>query len=47
MAKQLTLTEVGNRVPKFRLMQDLSFTLTEKDASVNSKIDLGAYVEML
>jgi hypothetical protein len=47
MAKQLTLTESGERVPKFRLMQDLSFALTKKEASVNSRINLNAYMEMI
>jgi hypothetical protein len=36
MAEQLTLTKSRQRVPKFRLTQDLSFSLTEKDALVNS-----------
>jgi hypothetical protein len=47
MAEQLTLTESGERVPKFRLTQDLSFSITEKNASVNSRIDLDAYVGMI
>jgi hypothetical protein len=47
MAEQLTLTESGARAPKFRLTQDLSFSLTEPEASVNSRIDLAAYVEMI
>jgi hypothetical protein len=47
MAKQLTLTKSGNRVPKFRLMQDLSFLLKAKEALVNSQINLDMYVKMI
>jgi hypothetical protein len=47
MAEQLTLTESGDRVPKYRLTQDLSFSLTEANVSVNSRIDMEAYPEMI
>lgn len=47
MAEQLTLAESGERVPKFRLTQDLSFSLTEPNLSVNSRIDMAAYPEMV
>jgi hypothetical protein len=47
MAEQLTLTESGDRVPKYRLTQDLSFSLTEENMSVNSRIEMEAYPEMI
>jgi hypothetical protein len=47
MAKQLTLSESGAHVPKFRLTQDLSFSLTEKKVSVNAGINMDEYAEMI
>jgi hypothetical protein len=47
MAEQLTLSESGARVPKFRLTQDLSYSLTEEKVSVNARIDIEAYPEMI
>jgi hypothetical protein len=47
MAKQLTLSESGAHVPKFRLTQDLSFSLTEKKVSVNAGIDMDEYTKMI
>ena len=47
MAEQLSLSESGKRVPKYRLTQDLSFSLTEEKISVNAQIDMDAYVEMI
>jgi hypothetical protein len=47
MAEQLTLTKSGSCIPKYRLTQDLSFSLTEANASLNSRIDMVAYPEMI
>jgi hypothetical protein len=47
MAKQTTLTELGERQVKYRLTQDLSFSLTGDRRSVNSRIDMSAYVGMI
>jgi hypothetical protein len=47
MAEQLALTESGERVPKFRLTQDLSFSLTGEKISVNDRVDMDEYVEMI
>jgi hypothetical protein len=47
MAEQLSLSETGKRVPKYRLTQDLSFSLTDGKLSVNARIDMDAYVEMI
>jgi hypothetical protein len=47
MAEQLALSETGARVPKFRLTQDLSFSLTGDKVSVNSRVDMEAYPEMI
>ncbi len=47
LAKQFSIDKDGNRVPKYRLTQDLSFSLTGDNTSVNSRIDMGSYVEMV
>jgi hypothetical protein len=47
MAEQLALTKSGERVPKFRLTQDLSFSLTGEKISVNDRVDMDEYVEMI
>jgi hypothetical protein len=47
MAEQLTLTESGERNPKYRLTQDLSYSLTKKGVSINSRIDMDQYPEMV
>jgi hypothetical protein len=47
MAAQLALTKTGKRVPKYRLTQDLSFSLTEKKVSINTQINMDAYLEMI
>jgi hypothetical protein len=47
MTVQWTLDDKGSRVPKYRLLQDLSFSLSKENASVNSRIDMGAYNEMI
>jgi hypothetical protein len=46
LATQYGLTEDGSRKVKYRLTQDLSFSLTEPDMSVNSRIDMDQYPEM-
>ena len=47
MAEQLTFLENGERVAKLRLTQDLSFSLTADNTSVNSRIDMDKYPEMV
>jgi hypothetical protein len=47
MAKQITLDDAGQRIPKYRLTQDLSFSLSQKDCSVNDRIDMDQYNEMI
>jgi hypothetical protein len=47
MAEQLTLTATGARIPKYRLTQDLSFSLTAEQVLVNSRIDMEAYPKMI
>jgi len=46
-AKQFTLTEHGERIPKDRLTQDLTFSITAEDMSVNKRIDMEQYPEMI
>jgi hypothetical protein len=46
LASQFTLAEDGSRKIKNRLTQDLSFSLTDLDVSVNARIDMERYPEM-
>ena len=47
LAKQFTLTEHGEQIPKDRLTQDLTFSITAEDVSVNKRIDMEQYPEMI
>ncbi len=47
MAKQVTLNDSGERIPKYRLTQDLSFSLSQEDCSVNDRMDMDQYNEMI
>jgi hypothetical protein len=47
MTVQWTLDDKGSRVPKYRLLQDLSFSLSKENASVNSRVNMAAYNEMI
>jgi hypothetical protein len=47
LAQQFTLTELGDRVVKYRLIQDLSFWLSQEKCSVNSRIDMTKYNKMI
>jgi hypothetical protein len=47
VVKQFLLREDGSRTLKQRLTQDLSFPLTSPNASVNNRIDIEAYTEMV
>jgi hypothetical protein len=47
LAQQFTLTELGKRIVKYRLTQDLSFSLSQEKCSVNSRIDMAKYNEMI
>ena len=47
VVKQFSLQSDGSRSLKRRLTQDLSFPLTFPSASVNKRIDMEAYVEMI
>ena len=43
LANQFTLVESGDRVPKSRLKQDLSHSITAEKISVDKRIDMGQY----
>ena len=49
MAKQWTLDDQANRVIKYRITQDLSYSETSKEPpmSINSRIDMDKYPEMV
>ena len=47
VVKQFSLQEDGSRILKRRLTQDLSFPLTFPKASVNKRINMEAYAEMI
>ena len=49
LAQQWTVNPEGKRVIKFRLTQDLSFSTNRaaKPTSVNARVDMSAYVEMI
>jgi hypothetical protein len=47
LAQQFTITKLGKRVAKYRLTQDLSFSLSQENCSVNSRIDMSQYNEMI
>jgi hypothetical protein len=47
MAKQTTLDEDGNQINKYCLTQDLLYLLTGPKTSVNSRIDMSQFVEMM
>jgi hypothetical protein len=44
LTQQWTVDEAGNRVAKFRMTQDLSFSADRvgPDISINNRIDMGA-----
>jgi hypothetical protein len=46
MGEQLTLTKSGACIPKYRLTQDFTFSLTEAKVSVNDRINMDAYYSM-
>jgi len=47
LANQWTLTPDGSRTEKARMTQDLSFSPIDPDNSINSRIDMSAYPEMV
>jgi hypothetical protein len=47
LAKQWTLDDQANRVVKYRITQDLSYSETGDDMSINSRIDMDQYPEMV
>jgi hypothetical protein len=47
MTVQWTLDDKGSRVPKYRLLQALSFSLSKENASVNSPVDMAANNKMI
>jgi hypothetical protein len=47
LALQFALLQDGSRVPKRRLTQDSSFALTFPEASVNERVDMDTYPEMI
>jgi hypothetical protein len=47
LASQFTLAEDGSRKEKFRLTQDLSFSLTDELNSINERIGMSEYRDMI
>ena len=47
MVRQLSLKADGSRKIKNRFTHDLSFSITSEDASVNSRIDMSKYTDMV
>jgi hypothetical protein len=47
LAKQWTLNEKGDRIPKYRLTQDISFSVSKDACSVNDRIDMTRYAKMI
>ena len=47
IVSQTTIDGDGNRKLKHRLTQDLSFAITLPDASINERVDMEAYPEMI
>jgi hypothetical protein len=47
LAKQWSLNQHGDRIPKYRLAQDLSFSITQNACSINDQIDMKEYAEMI
>jgi len=47
MVTQLSLKADGSRKEKNRFTHDLSFSLTTEDASINSRVDMTKYVDMV
>ena len=47
MVRQLSLKADGTRKIKNRFTHDLSFSITAEDASVNARIDMGRYTDMV
>jgi hypothetical protein len=47
LAKQWTLDESGERVQKYHLTQDLSFSLTKETCLVNNQIDKDLHAKMM
>ena len=47
LALQYGMKADGSRFPKKRLTHDLSFSITQKDSSVNSRVDMSSYPEMV
>lgn len=47
LAKQWTLNAKGDRIPKYRLTQDLLFSVSQDTCSVNDRIDMAQYAEMI
>ena len=47
MVEQMTLNELGGRVPKKRLTHDDSFNFTDVARSINDRVDMSAYPELI
>jgi hypothetical protein len=47
LVTQFSLNADGSRVEKERLTHDLSYEITEKDVSVNNRVDMARYPEMV
>jgi hypothetical protein len=47
MAKQITLNNAGQWISEYRLTQDLSFSISQKNCLVNDRIDMDQYNEMI
>ena len=47
VVEQMSMDAMGNCVPKQHLTQDLSFSFTMDQVSVNSRLDMDQYSEMI
>jgi hypothetical protein len=47
LARRWTLNAMGNRMPKYRLTQDLSFSVSKDKCFVNDRIGMEQYAEMI
>jgi hypothetical protein len=47
LVSQTTVNDAGDRIDKYRLTQDLSFSYVVENAAINARIDLDEYPEMI
>jgi hypothetical protein len=47
LARPWTLNTNGDRIPKYRLTQDLSFSVSQEACSINAQMDMAQYAKMI